>query len=289
MGQAFSVADPGTTLSITSMRITMVAGAAMNLADSRLRVQFWDTFNPAATGTTQVFSNSFPLETFSTGPINVTGATAFTFTLNFTTPIGLIGLTNHGLVVNWQSDAGGTGTFIDDTLLTTALRTGTGGTVPPPALTAGSDLNPGGGYFRNASGQTDFNEQAGNARNIANVGGLAFELTAATVPEPSTYALFAGVAVAAAPVPPPTEWAVRTHRKCFHCPAGFVRRDFFAALNWPSRRLLVEPRHVFPLPPQIQTAYPGPTHLQRAGGRVLDMVCRGGSALLRGHRGQTLP
>ncbi len=189
MGQAFSVADPGTAISLTSMRITLVVGGAANFAATQLRIQFWNVFDPAATGTANPFSSPATLQVFNTGAINVAGATAFTFTLTFATPISLAGLTNHGLTVNWESDAAGTGTFIDNNLLTTALRTGAGGTVPPPALTAGSNLNPSGGYFRNASGLTNLNFQANDARSIANVGGLMFELSAvAAVPEPSTFA-----------------------------------------------------------------------------------------------------
>ena len=118
-----------------------------------------------------------------------------TFTLTFTTPISLTGLTNHGITLNWQSDATGTGVFSDNTLLTTALRTGAGVAVAPPALTQGSNLSPGGGYYRNASGLTTFNMQANDARTIANVGGIMFELTA--VPEPGSLALF-GVFLAGA-------------------------------------------------------------------------------------------
>jgi hypothetical protein len=200
MGQGFNVANPGTgaTIQITSMRITMVAAAAVNYAASRLRIQFWDTYNPAAVGTELVFSNPALLQTFNTGAINVAAATAFTFTLNFAVPITLTGLTNHGITVNWQSDAAGTGNFIDDTNLAAALRTGTGGTIPPPPLMPGAaDVNPGGGYFRNASGLTTFNFQAGDARTIANVGGLMMEFTAIAVPEPSSVALLITAAAGA--------------------------------------------------------------------------------------------
>jgi hypothetical protein len=182
MGQAFQVADPGTPVKISSIRVTLVAGAAVTYAASRLNVQLWDTYDPAAAGTALVFSNPLPAAAlvYDTGAVNTTGATAFTFTLPVATPIALTGLTNHGITFNWQSDAAGVGTFINDTLLTTALRTGTGGTVPPPALMAGAaDLNPVGGYFRNASALTTLNFQASDARSIANVGGLMFELTAA--------------------------------------------------------------------------------------------------------------
>ena len=66
------------------------------------------------------------------------------------------------------------------------LRAGTGG--PPPALTVGANLNPSGGYFRNASGLTTGNFQANDARAITNVGGLMFEITT-VVPTPGAAAL----------------------------------------------------------------------------------------------------
>lgn len=198
MGQGFNIANPGIpSIQITSMRITVVAGAAVNYAATRLRIQLWDTYNPGATGTDLVFSNPLALQVFNTGAINVAAASAFTFTLNFAVPLTLSGLTNHGITVNWQSDAAGTGNFIDDTNLTTALRTGTGGTVPPPPLTAGANVNPSGGYYRNASGLTTLNFQAGDSRTIANVGGLMMEFTAIAVPEPSSVALLMTAAAGA--------------------------------------------------------------------------------------------
>lgn len=197
MGQGFSIADPLAPVQITQARVVLVAGAALSYQNTRIRVQFWNTYDPSQTGTNLVFSNAVgaPI-VFTTGPITTTGATAFTFTLPFGSPVSLTGLTNHGITFNWQSDVAGIGNFIDDTLLTTALRTGSGG--PPPALTAGTNVNPGGGYFRNASGLTSFNFQAGDARTIANFGGLMFELSAVSVPEPATVALFglAGCCVA---------------------------------------------------------------------------------------------
>ena len=186
MSQAFSVTDPTATPTIGTVRVVLVAGAAVNFANTRIRVTLWDTYDPAATGAATVFSNSLGTFNFTTGPVTSAGAASFVFTLGLGAGVPLTGLTNHGISFNWQSDAAGTGAFIDNSLLTTALRTGATGS-PPPALTLGSNLNPAGGYFRNASGLTNFNATAGDARSITNVGGLAFELIA--VPTPGAAAL----------------------------------------------------------------------------------------------------
>jgi len=186
MGQGFSITDPAATPLVSQIRVVMVAGGAVNYLASRLNLTLWDTYDATATGTALAFSNSLGTTTFNTGPVTTTGATALTFTLNFATPIALTGATGHGITFNWQSDAAGTGTFINNTLLTTALRAGTGG--PPPALTVGANLNPSGGYFRNAAGLTTGNFQANDARAITNVGGLMFEITT-VVPTPGAAAL----------------------------------------------------------------------------------------------------
>jgi hypothetical protein len=102
-------------------------------------------------------------------------------------------LTTHGIAVNWQSDAGGTGTFIDDTNLTAALRVSGSSNILP-----GANTSPNSGYYRNASGETDLNFQSSDARTLSGVtnGGLVFRLTAAevAVPEPGTM-LFLGSAL----------------------------------------------------------------------------------------------
>jgi len=182
MGQGFEVADPGTAPQITSMRVVLVTAAAVNYANTAIRVQFWDNYN---SGASPVFSNAIGgPQVFTTGPLSNTGATAYTFTLNFASPIPLTGLTGHGVTVNWQSDAQGLGTFVDDTNLTTGLRTTGSANIP-----VGVNLNPGSGYYRNASGQTDFNFQSSDSRSLSGVtnGGLLFDLT--LVPEPCTVIL----------------------------------------------------------------------------------------------------
>jgi hypothetical protein len=182
MGQAFDIADPGVAPAITGMHITLVGAAAFNYANTLIRMQFWNNYS---SGSNPVFSNpAGGAQLFTTGPMSETGATAWTFTLNFAAPIALNGLTGHGLSVNWQSDPTGTGTFADDSNLTAALR-GSGSA----NIAIGVNDNPGSGYYRNASGETDLNFQSSDARSLSGVtnGGLVFDLVA--VPEPGCLAL----------------------------------------------------------------------------------------------------
>jgi hypothetical protein len=180
MGQGFDIADPGGPPMITSMHLTLFTDTAVNYANTLIRVQFWDTYNSAAN---PVFSNPIgPTLDFPTGPVTTFGTTALTATLNFASPIPLTGLTEHGLSVNWQSDPDGTGSFADDTDLTAGLRGPGSADINP-----GVNDNPGSGYYRNASGETDLNFQSSDARAFPGVtnGGLLFDLSLA-VPEPSS-------------------------------------------------------------------------------------------------------
>jgi hypothetical protein len=196
MGQGFSVADPGGPVQISSMTIVLVAGAAVNYVNTRINVEFWDSYDStAASGS--VFSSPLGINAFTTGPLTTAGATALSFTLTFATPIALTGLVNHGLAVNWQSDAAGTGTFINDTLLTEGLRTTGSANINP-----GANVTPGSGYYRNVSGATNFNFLGSDARVLSGVtnGGLAFTLTSVSaVPEPGSAGMWlAGLAFAGA-------------------------------------------------------------------------------------------
>jgi len=182
MGQAFDVADPGVPPDITSMHLTMVVATALSYQNTEIRLQFWDSYN---SGNNPVFSNPIGgLQTFTTGPLTTSGATAFTFTLTFSSPIPLTGLTGHGFTVNWQSDPTGTGTFADDSNLTAALRGNGSANINP-----GANDNPSSGYYRNASGEVDFNFQSTDARSLSGVsnGGLVFDLS--LVPEPGIFSL----------------------------------------------------------------------------------------------------
>jgi hypothetical protein len=182
MGQGFDLDPASSSSSVASMNVVLVVAGAINYQNTRINVQFWDSYNSSGAS---VFSNPVGgVQSFTTGPITTTGATAYLFTLTFASPLSLTGLTGHGLAINWQSDPNGTGTFANDTLLTSALR-GSGSA----NIASGVNDNPSSGYYRNASGETDFNFPSTDARSLSGVsnGGLVFDLT--VVPEPSALAL----------------------------------------------------------------------------------------------------
>ena len=184
MGQGFSVANVVTNPQITRMRLVLVSGGAVNYQNTRIRLQFWDTYNSASS---PVFSNpAGEVQTFTTGPITAASPTAFTFTLDFASAIPLTGLTGHGFSVNWQGDPTGNGTFTDDTLLTAGLRS-----AGSANIVIGTNLNPSSGYYRNAGGETNFNFLSSSSRSLSGItnGGLVFDLTVVEAKLPTTITL----------------------------------------------------------------------------------------------------
>jgi hypothetical protein len=201
MGQAFNVTGAaGSTPQVGAMKLGLFIIGAHTYTDIQARVQFWGTFDPSQTtaSTTNVFSNPIgsPL-VFDLGGVTTTGNAAFILTLSFAnSPVTLPGTTNLGIGVNFQGSTTG-GPDADDTNLVTAMRSPVG-TAPIPAgqnITTGGDI-----FYRNNSGQTNFNFQGADARALAGQtqadDGIAFQLT--VVPEPGSLAL-CGVAVAGIP------------------------------------------------------------------------------------------
>lgn len=191
MGQAFNVSGAaGSMPQVTSATVGMFVSGAQTFANVQLRLQIWGTFNAAATGAADAFSN--PVggpSTFLLGPISTTGNSVFLFTLNFATPITLPSTMNLGITFNFQTSTDGV-TFADNTNVVTAMRI-----VGAPPIPVGQNITHGGNtFYRNASGRTDFNFNANDARNITNMtqsnNGLAFSLRA--IPEPSTWLLLLG-------------------------------------------------------------------------------------------------
>lgn len=192
MGQAFNVSNAaGANPQVTSVQVGMFVIGAQNFANVRLRLQLWGTFNPAATGAADAFSNALGAPSvFILGPINTAGNAVFTFTLNFATPITLPSTMNLGITFNFQTSTDGVN-FVDNNAVATAMRAPVG-TNPIPV---GQNITSGGNaYYRNASGRTDFNFNANDARVITGqmqaTDGLAFRLVA--IPEPSSWLLLMG-------------------------------------------------------------------------------------------------
>src|SRR4051794_4940241 len=193
MGQAFNTSNAGGAMpQVTQVQVGMFVLGAQSFSNVRVRLQLWGSFDPAAAGATNAFSN--PLgggpSVFTIGPVSSTGNSVFLLTLTFGVPITLPSTMNLGITFNFQSSTDGV-TYVDETNLATAMRpVGMAGNIP-----VGQNVTTGGNqYYRNASGRTDFNFNANDARNLGGTqatDGLAFKLTAA-VPEPSTWAMIIG-------------------------------------------------------------------------------------------------
>jgi hypothetical protein len=194
-GQAFSVSNGGgSSPQVTGIRVFEFVIGAQTIPFSQARIQIWGTFDPTATGTTQVFSNAIgaPL-VFNTGPITTTGNAIIVQNFTLPTPITLPQTTNLGIAFNFQSSPDGI-TFNDDTNLVTGMRAPVN-TMPIPV---GQNVTVGGQYYRNASNEVNFNFNASSARSIGGTNpndGLAFQLIS-PVPEPTSLALVGLVGVA---------------------------------------------------------------------------------------------
>ena len=184
IGDPFAPANvaPGGPLTISMMDIVLVSASAATYQNLVLRVTFWDSYNGSAA---TVFSGPSLLQTFSFGANTLAANSAYTLTgLTFTTPVTLNGGGPYGVTFNWQGDTGAGLANTDN--LTTAIRTGSAFAVGSIPLSA-----PNYGYYRNASGRTDFNFASTDSRQIGANSAAMFRLytNAAPVPEPATNVL----------------------------------------------------------------------------------------------------
>lgn len=157
IGGAANISGAGPQVDITSLDLFMVSLAAGTYTNIRARLQIWDTYTE---GSTPIYSNAAgTVITVDTGPVTVNASSVSTLTVNLPAPLRLNSLTNKGFAVNFQSDTG-TG-LVDDTNLVGALNT----TDTPPVGT--SAVAAGNGFYRNASGRTDFNFASTDLRSFA--------------------------------------------------------------------------------------------------------------------------
>lgn len=163
MGQAFNAANPGGALKITRIELVMASLAAVNYTDIIVNVQLWDSYNAAST---PVFAGpTGGVLSFSSGPFNAAADTLYFISLPLPVPVSLSSLTNKGIVVNYRGNTGSGYSSTDN--LTSGLR---GGAAPPYAIGSVPQLAaPEFGYYRNASGRTDFNFNSTDARALNGV------------------------------------------------------------------------------------------------------------------------
>lgn len=159
IGGVANLAGAGPDVDITSIDLSMVSSAAATYTNVRANVQFWDIYTAAGS---PVFSNPAGTTIQSDlGPQTLSANSVYTITVNLSAPLRLNGLAAKGFAVNFQSDTGaGLG---DDNNLTTAMAYGS---VQPVGTSA---LGGGNGFFRNASGRTDFNFLSSDLRTFTGI------------------------------------------------------------------------------------------------------------------------
>jgi hypothetical protein len=178
MGQDFTAANPGGPLLIERVVVLLGSLTTQTYTNIRASVQLWDAFDFDL-----VYANpAGGVQQFDLGPLSLTAFNAYEIDLTFPAPIPLTGLTNHGIAFNFKGDTGG-GLFDTDDL-TTVVRYGA-----PLALGSNPSLN---GYWRNASGRTDFNFHFSDLRFfLEGDSALAVQIYAVGIPEPATFGLAA--------------------------------------------------------------------------------------------------
>jgi subtilisin-like proprotein convertase family protein len=152
-----------TSVQITGLTLYMVSATTQAYTDVVARIQFWNTYNQAAT---PVFTNpSGPLISVDLGPLNLTANTFTAIPVTLATPLTLPGGpgTNWGFAQNFQGNTG-TG-LMDTTNLTSLITAHSNGLYSTGQITTGTA--PAFGYYRNASARVDFNFDSTDARTLA--------------------------------------------------------------------------------------------------------------------------
>jgi hypothetical protein len=180
MGQDFNASAHDGPLLVDRVFVLLASLSNQSYTNVRASVQLWDAydFGPVYA------SPAGPVQQFDLGPMSLQASFYYDVDLVFASPVPLTGSSLRGIAINFQGDTGSGLTDTDN--LTTIVRYGA---VP---FAVGS--NPSDGYWRNASGRTDFNFDLSDLRVISGEANsaLAIQIYAVEVPEPSTVWLVAG-------------------------------------------------------------------------------------------------
>ncbi len=154
MGSPITPIDPLLTpIQITGGTLYMASVAAVSYTNIQANIQFYDTY---ASGSTPVYSGATgSIQAFSLGAVNTAAMTIYSIPVTFAAPITFAALTDRGYAVNYQGDTG-TGLANTDNLTSVIRHTA--------AHAVGSSSQ--NGYYRNASGRTDFNFDSGDLRSL---------------------------------------------------------------------------------------------------------------------------
>lgn len=199
MGDGFTNTslNANSRIAVTDISVFLVSATAQTYTDVLARIQFYNSYDPNALS---VFSNpAGPLLTIDLGMQTFAANTIYQFNITLPTPtsITLMG-NNFGFAQNFQGSTVIGVAPADTTNLTSLITYNTGATgFAAGQITTGGAPNY--GYYRNASGRTDFNFIGNSGTTdqrslgFANQGiGIIINGTITQVPEPSTYAMMAG-------------------------------------------------------------------------------------------------
>lgn len=195
MGNSFtnnSLAMTTGSFQITNISIFLASAAAASYNDIVARLQFWNTVNSAGT---PVFSNAAgSLRTFDLGAASLSANAFYQIDLTLAVPIVLTGGAGHnwGFAINYQGDQGSG--LMDNTNLTSLITYSSTGD-PYAAGQITNNTSPNYGYYRNASGRTDFNFASTDSRTLGVASqGIAIIISGneLPIPEPSSALLMLG-------------------------------------------------------------------------------------------------
>jgi hypothetical protein len=161
MGDGFIPATlPGGTsyVNVRSFTFYMTAAAVANYTDVHARLTLWNTYVQTGTAVPQ-FSNLAALFDVDLGPVNVTVPSAlFEITVEPLSPYPFLAVTGAqwGYAQNFQSSTTG-GPVVDDDNLTSVITSNASGAGAYPTGQITTFSSPNFGYYRNASGLTNFN------------------------------------------------------------------------------------------------------------------------------------
>lgn len=186
MGDPFDAANPGGPMQISTIEFYMVSTDAQTFSDGLcLRIQFWENFDGASN---PVFSTPVGGVRVLTvpGPISLNANAYYIITGTLSTPLTFANLTNNGFAINYQGNNGSGCADTND--LTSAIRYVEEPSEVPIAVGSIPLTAPELGYYRNASGLTNFNFNSSDLRSVSgtNSNAVAIKLYATLPYSPST-------------------------------------------------------------------------------------------------------
>lgn len=159
MGGVFTSSGAGPQVDVTAIDVYPASTAAANYTNVRINIQLWNTY--AAAGSPVFSSPASAVISADVGALAAAVNTFYPVTITLPTPVRLNSLANKGIAISYQVDTG-SGLVVSDNM--TSLLTYEG------SVSVGTYvLNGGNGFFRNASGRTDYNFLSSDLRTFTGI------------------------------------------------------------------------------------------------------------------------